>query len=114
MSSLPPGVTGAIRIALEANLRYYHEISPRDLPLCDLYVDVVQALKSVYEASPEIAVSLVAHALRNVSTPDVMIERAVPLQDAAECLRHSMTRDVGGEWTYEQAQGFVTAALIAD
>ncbi|GAB2872697.1 hypothetical protein [Streptomyces mayteni] len=114
MSALPAGVTGAIRIALEFNILFYHEHYKDDLPSCDLYVDIIQALKSVYEVNPQTSVFLAGHALRNVSTPSVVTGEGVPLRAAAECLRHSLTQGNSEEWTDDKAQSFVTAALMAD
>ncbi len=74
---------------------------------CDLYGDIVAAVKWVYETSPQVALYLVRSALTNVSTD----EDGPALEDAAHCLRHSLTED--RQWTLEAADRFVTAALIA-
>ncbi|MET8221495.1 hypothetical protein [Streptomyces hirsutus] len=111
MSDIPGGVYGAIRLALEANLRDYHRRIPDQLDGADLYVDIVTAVKWVHEVAPQTALYLVQSALTNVSTD----EDGPVLEDVARCLRHSLTQPSSpyGEWSYEEADRFVTAALIA-
>lgn len=112
MSDVAGSVYGAIRYALEYNLRDYHQrFGEEELPWSDLYVDIVAAVKWVYETSPETALHLVRRALTDASNSD----DGPTLEAAARCLRHSLTQ--GGStpqgWTPEQANRFVTAALIA-
>ena len=101
---------GAIRLALEFNLRDYHRRFPDDIDGADLYGDIITAVKWVHETSPRTALYLVQSALTNVVDGD-----GPTLEDAARCLRHSLTQGGGphGEWAPEEADRFVTAALIA-
>ncbi|MGW4995392.1 hypothetical protein ACWEQ3_48870 [Streptomyces mirabilis] len=68
-------------------------------------------MKWVYETSGQTALYLVQAALTNVSSE----EDGPALEDLARCLRHSLTQRGGpyGDWTPEEADRFVTAALIA-
>jgi hypothetical protein len=111
VGDIPSGVYGTIRLALESNLRYYHRRYPDDIDGSDLWADIVTAVKWVHETSPQTAVYLVQSALTNVSTD----EDGPALEDVARCLRHSLTQASApyGNWTPEEADHFVTAALIA-
>ncbi|MGY3676448.1 hypothetical protein [Streptomyces sp. TE33382] len=111
MSVFPPGVCGTIRIALEGNLRQYHQRFGSDtLPVADLAVDIIKALKWVHSVDPDTAVSLAWRALTTVSSDT----DGLTLEAASRCLRHSLTQGSApyGKWTSDQAERFVTAALI--
>jgi hypothetical protein len=90
----------AIRLALESNLDG-----------ADLYVGIVTAVKWVHETCPQTTLYLVQSALTNVSTR----EDGPALEYVARCLRHSLRQPSTsyGDWTPEEADRFVTAALIA-
>ncbi|MFH8789162.1 hypothetical protein [Streptomyces roseoverticillatus] len=109
MCDIPGAVYGTIRLALESNLRHYHQRFPGQLDGADLYGDIVTAVKWVHETSPQTSLYLVQRALTNVSTD----EGGPSLEDVASCLRHSLTQSSSLEWTPEEADRFVTAALIA-
>jgi hypothetical protein len=111
VSAIPGGVYGAIRLALEANFPDYHRQFPDDIENSDLWADVVTAVKWVHETSAQTALYLVQAALTSVSTD----EDGPALEDLARSLSHSLTQRGGpyGDWTPEEADRFVTAALIA-
>ena len=89
---------GAIRLALEFNLRDYHRRFPDDIDGADLYGDIITAVKWVHETSPRTALYLVQSALANVVDGD-----GPTLEDAARCLRHSLTQ--GGRATRRMGPG---------
>lgn len=99
------------RLALEANLREYHRWEDFPIENADLYADIVSAVKWAHEKSEQTALHLVQSALTSVSTD----EDGPALEDASECLRHSLTQPGSSprEWSREEADRFVTAALLA-
>ena len=113
MSVFPSGVTGTIRHALALNLRHYaQQFGVDNLSGSDLYVDVITALKWVHSVDPQTAVYIARHALQEAV--DEGDRHPVPLKDAALCLRHSLTQtsESYGKWSHDQAEAFVTAALM--
>jgi hypothetical protein len=106
---IPSSVYGTIRLALEANLREYHRMDDFPIENADLYTDIVSAVKWARDKSEQTALHLVQSALTNVSTD----ENGPSLEDAAECLRHSLTQPGSRPWSREEADRFVTAALLA-
>lgn len=111
MERIPSSVYGTIRLALEANLREYHRLDGVHIENADLYADIVSAVKWASEKSEQAALHLVQSALMSVSTD----KDGPALEDAAECLRHSLTQPGSSprEWSREEADRFVTAALLA-
>ncbi|WP_405691223.1 hypothetical protein [Streptomyces sp. NBC_00057] len=107
---VPGEVYETIRLALQWNLREYHRKHPAQLPSCDLYVYVVSAVKWARETNPGVALYLTQSALTAVADDD-----GPTLDDAAACLRHSLTQESPGHnaWSYDEASRFVTAALLA-
>ncbi|MFD4757434.1 hypothetical protein ACFWOJ_00655 [Streptomyces sp. NPDC058439] len=111
MDDFPAGVCGTISHALECNLRRYHRrFGTEALPACDLYADIVKALKWVHSVDPERAVTVTRRALTDAASDG----GGPPLDAAARCLRHSLTQASVpyGTWTEDQAESFVTAVLL--
>ncbi|MEF9908620.1 hypothetical protein ACQSMD_33430 [Streptomyces flavovirens] len=113
MSDFPPGVLPTIRHALVLNLLDAHRRVGDDLPACDLYPEIIRALKWVHSQDPDTAVWAVWHALEEVSGY-TETEGGPTTEAAARCLRFSLTRDTPpfDEWSEVQADRFITAALI--
>ncbi|WP_435242981.1 hypothetical protein [Streptomyces cucumeris] len=110
MSDFPDGVCGAIRHALVFNLRDHHQrFGEEELSASDLYFEIVEALKWVHATNADTAVHLVSRALAEATD-----EGGPTLDAAAQCLRHSLTQSSGsyGKWTADEAERFLTAALI--
>ncbi|MCT9141715.1 hypothetical protein [Streptomyces violarus] len=113
MSDFPSGVTGAIGHAVALNLRHYGQQFGMDhLPWCDLYSDVITALKWVHSEDPAMAVRVARRALQDAANEGD--RQPVPLKNAARCLRHSLTQASVpyGTWSQEKAEAFVTAVLM--
>jgi hypothetical protein len=109
VSDFPPGVLPTIRHALVLNLLDGHRRAGDDLPAYDLYGDIVRALKWVHSQDPEEAVWIAWRALEDVAGHEDGPSR----EAAARCLCFSLTRTTPPfGWTVEEADRFVTAALI--
>ncbi|MEV7881866.1 hypothetical protein [Streptomyces microflavus] len=113
MSDFPPGVLPTLQHALVFNLLDAYRRVGHDLPFCDLYPDLIRALKWVHAQDPETAVSVVWNTLEHLAG-HTQTEGGPATEAAARCLRFSLTRTTPpfGEWSEEQADRFVTAALI--
>jgi hypothetical protein len=113
VSDFPPGVLPTIRHALVFNLLDAHRHAGDDLPACDLYPEIVRALKWVHSQDPDGAVWLAWHALEEVDG-HAPSEDGPSRETAARCLRFSLTRSTPpfDAWTEDEADRFVTAALI--
>ncbi|MFC8393630.1 hypothetical protein [Streptomyces sp. NPDC057238] len=113
MSGFPSGVTCVIGHALALNLRHCHQQFGADnLSASDLHVDVIAVLKWVHSVALEMTVHVARHVLLEVA--DEGDRTPGPLENAAPCLRHSLTR-AGmpyGKWSQDPAKAFVTAALM--
>lgn len=113
MSDFPPGVLPAIRHALVFNMLDAYRRAGDDLPACDLYPDIIRAVRWVHSQNPEDAVWLAWHALEEVQgrTGD---EDGPTREAAARCLRFSLTQDTPpfDAWSEDEADRFVTAALL--
>lgn len=114
MSDFPPGVTATIRHALVLNLLEAHRRAGDDLPACDLYPDIIRALKWVHSQDPDRAVWLAWHALEEVGGYTSSDEDGPSAEAVARCLRFSLTRETPpfDKWSEDEADRFVTAALI--